>query len=209
MGNFVEVKASKMSLMKRKLVHGIGVNDADYITSMFDSNGKELKCPYYRKWLAIFERCYSPRFHVRQPCYKDCTVCEGWFLFSNFKRWMQNQDWQGKDLDKDIINYGNKIYSPDNCCFVERHVNNLILDNKLIRGKYPVGVTYHKRDGVYHARIKKCGKHIYLGSSSTPEGASNIYKIAKVNYILEITNTLTDQRVINGLKIHARLIFNE
>ena len=97
--------------MSKKLVQGIGVNDSDYIVKKFESyinlNGDKKRrliwvCPFYQKWGSMLTRCYSEKYQERHPTYKDCTVCEEWTTFSNFKKWMQGQDYQGKHLDKDL-----------------------------------------------------------------------------------------------------------
>ena len=62
----------------------------------------------------------------RRPAYKDVVVRQEWLTFSNFKRWMEKQDWEGKQLDKDIIVLGNKVYSPETCAFVLGVTNGFI-----------------------------------------------------------------------------------
>ena len=60
-----------------------------------------------------------------------------------FKRWMEKQDWEGKQLDKDIIKKGNKLYCPEFCFFVDNKVNSILTDPAAARGGTPNGV--HKR----------------------------------------------------------------
>ncbi len=49
MNTFVEYPATKRSLSMRKLVSGVGINDAWYLTSD-NTNGKAIRCPYYSVW---------------------------------------------------------------------------------------------------------------------------------------------------------------
>lgn len=121
---FVEIPSNNKSLANRKPVYGHGVNDADYVIER-RINGKRVGCPIYRTWANMLERCYSDKFHVRQSTYIGCEVCDEWLTFSNFKRWMMVQDWQGKQLDKDIRVKGNKIYSPNTCLFVTKAENTI------------------------------------------------------------------------------------
>lgn len=57
---------------------------------------------------------------------------------------MLTKDWQGNQLDKDILNPGNKEYSPDNCIFVTQDINLLLNSRAKCRGKYPQGVSRYR-----------------------------------------------------------------
>jgi len=203
---FIEIPACKNSIANRHPVFGVGVNDADYHTNLL-VRGKKIMCPLYRRWADMLKRCYSLKYQKNQPTYIDCSVCDEWLVFSNFKRWMEKQDWQGKELDKDIINPGNKIYSPENCSFVDRSLNSLLNDRKSARGKYPQGVTWHEHSKKLQARVNYNGKCVHLGYYLTPEGASDAYIKAKVKIILETAKCQTDDRITNGLLLHADLLF--
>lgn len=119
---------SKWVLSRRRLIYGVGTNDADYVTAPM-VEGKQKVCPYYRKWLGMLQRGYCPKFKAKMPTYQDCYVDNSWLLFSNFKKWMQSQDWEGKDLDKDLLMPGNKAYGPETCVFLDRGINNLLKPN--------------------------------------------------------------------------------
>ena len=179
---FIEQPANKMSLAKRGLTYGFGVNDSDYLTSYIVKN-KELRCPYYTAWCNMLKRCYYEPFLVKNPTYLGCSVCDEWLIFSNFKSWVKAQSWEGKHLDKDILVQGNKIYSPELCIFVPTAINVLFVDRRSNRGKYPSGVT--KIRGKYRSRCRSNGKYEYLGLFDTPEQAFDKYKIFKLNVIKE------------------------
>ena len=119
---FIEEPASKQSLSRRKLIFGIGVNDAEYITSPRFGDIRGV-CPYYSRWRSMLARCYSKKRQETSVAYKGCTVCKEWFVFSNFRCWMMAQDWEGRELDKDIKFDGNKVYSPETCLFVSQKEN--------------------------------------------------------------------------------------
>lgn len=80
----------------------------------------------YKIWRGILQRCYIKRLTL--PTYQDVTVCAEWKCFQNFAKWFENNfkphmiKWH---LDKDILLKGNKVYSPETCCFVPHEVNNL------------------------------------------------------------------------------------
>ena len=111
-------------------------------------------------------------------------MCDEWKRYSNFKRWFDENYTPKYDLDKDILVKGNKVYSPDTCCFVPHFINSLLINCKRNRGSYPVGVS--KRGSKYIAYINRQLKHIILGHYSTPEEAFQAYKEAKESYIKEV-----------------------
>lgn len=174
----------------KKLVFGVGVNDADYNISAI-VNGKKQDCPFYRKWTGMMERCYSSKWHEKHPTYKDCTVCDDWISFSWFKCWMENQDWQGKQLDKDILIQGNKIYSPGTCLFVESNINSLFINCKESSGLYPLGVSLCKRSNKFIANITRFGKKHYIGLFDTADEASYEYLKEKRKHI----NKIAEQQI--------------
>jgi len=182
---FIEILASKSSKTKRKNLYGIGVNDADYIVNQVVC-GKIVTCPFYKRWKNMMERCYSKSMHIRKPSCKGSSVCDEWLTFSNFKRWMINQDWQGKHLDKDIVKTGNKIYSPRTCIFVTQEINKLLIYSPSCTGKYPQGVTLSK-DGIkLQAGCRVNGIRKGLGLFDNPESASKAYKKFKSKLILSV-----------------------
>lgn len=202
---FIERSANKNSIAKRKPVHSVGINDADYVVTN-NSSGKQMMCPYYRVWKGMLGRCYSGKEHERRPNYINCSVCADWVLFSKFKKWMITQKWKGKQLDKDIINPGNKVYSPDGCAFVSRAVNQVMCDAGSIRGKYPIGVSLSKSCKKFEVHARIWGVVENLGYYVGVNDAANAYKKAKRKYILELASTQSDKRVADGLRLHANLL---
>lgn len=195
---FKEITASKKSIVKRSLVYGVGINDADYIAQI-RVGGKYFRCPYYVKWIGVLRRCYSEGFHVKYPTYRDCTICEEWLLFSNFKRWMIKQDWQGNELDKDLIQQGNKFYSPELCAFIPHDLNNLLNDHGAKRGKYPQGVYFKKDKGKFTAQISINCKRKFLGYFDTPDAAYKEYKTEKYTLIRLAALSQSDLRLRDSL----------
>ena len=177
------------------LIYGIGINDSDYITS---------GCQYYRRWINMLQRCYLKEFQKRQPKYIGCTICNEWLTFSNFKKWMESQDWEGKELDKDVLLVGNKIYSPDTCCFVSKNVNNAITI-KIRDTGLPIGVAYLEKSGKYRSVIMIDGERKHLGCYSNEHDASNAYVTAKCNYITKLSEEECEP-IKSALLIHAEII---
>jgi len=100
----------------------------------------------------------------------------------NWKSWMDSS-W---DLDKDILKKGNKIYSPETCCFVPQEINKLLCKANSIRGKYPIGVK--KSGNRFEAKLYIDNNPIYLDTFNTPEEAFQAYKIAKEAHIKEVAD---------------------
>lgn len=157
-----------------------------------------------RKWRAMIERGYSQKLKQKQPAYKHITVCEEWYNFQNFAEWFEenwkpwmNNKWQ---LDKDILIKGNKIYSPETCCFVPSEINNSILKRQNNRGDYLIGVT--KRNGLFIAQNQVCKKAIRSKYFNCELEAFYSYKTAKEKELKGLADkwkNLIDPRVYQAM----------
>lgn len=208
---FKETKATAASINQRKPLYGLGINDAWYRTHCISNDGSRSVCPYYKIWAHMIERCNSKNLQAKYPTYSKCSVSEIWIKFSNFKLWMEKQDWQGRHLDKDLLIPGNKVYSPESCIFVSGAINNLLTNSIIPRGDYPVGVTYNKRDGVYQSACRVNGKKRHLGCFSTPKEAEYAYCIFKSKLVTKIASqseAMSDTRLHFALIGQAKLILN-
>ncbi len=190
---------------KNKLVYGVGINDADYHTRKclkVDGKWKAVwVCPFYSTWKKMLERCYSDKLQNRHPTYVGCSVVEEWKTFSKFKSWMEQQDWKGKQLDKDLLVHSNKIYGPDYCVFVDRTVNNFVTESTATRGEWPIGVHWDKgkkkfRAGCSNPFTKKMEK---LGRFTCPNEAHNAWLKRKRELAHELAAIQTDCRVSKAL----------
>lgn len=183
-----------------KLVAGVGVTDVDY-------SPVATKCPYYVVWQAMLMRCYSPRMLKKNPTYLGCSVDPAWHSFSTFKSWMMLQDWKNKELDKDLLVHGNKVYGPNTCLFVSSAINCLF--NKGKRGDLPTGVVRHNNK--FKVTFKKNRKTVHHGVFDTVELAAEAYKNAKADWITEIalkeTCVATKQALINVADRHRKGLF--
>lgn len=90
------------------------------------NNGKVTR--EYVVWYSMLRRIYDPKFHERNPTYKDCILedclhCFAYFLefvirdIPNYEYWLNHPN-EGVALDKDIRGKGSKIYSRDTIMFV-------------------------------------------------------------------------------------------
>lgn len=191
-------------IAKNKLVHGVGINDADYYVRHEVMEGVKKviwTCPFYVRWLNMLTRCYYDRYQDKFPSYKGCFVCKEWFRFSIFKAWMETQDWEGKELDKDLLIRGNKEYSPETCVFVTKDVNRFMTEIKSSSGLYPTGVNFHKASGKFASACKdvSTGKRKHLGIFETPEEAYKVWLAFKLEQAHTLADRQTDDRISGAL----------
>lgn len=145
----------------------------------------------YDTWIGMLRRCYSEKFHIKQPTYKNCMTDEKWHNFQVFAEWFNKNYIDNFELDKDILFKGNKIYSPETCCFVPPKINSLFINCKSSRGKYPIGVT--KVSEKFKSSLQLNGKLKHLGTFTTVEEAFKAYKTAKEQYIKEVAEKRKEQ----------------
>ena len=193
----------------RKLVYGIGINDV--MISGFSTS------KIGRRWYNIIKRTdrRNPNIYGFETTYKDCTLDPRWFKLSAFKEWSEQwDDYENKEIDKDILIPGNKIYGPETCLMVRPLINTFFKPN--IKRDLPRGVSRNisYRDGsrggknLYRAQITKVGEKkknqsrlgmISLGYYPTIEEASAAYESARKEQLQFLIETETDIRVKNAL----------
>ncbi len=202
MSEFKEVPVGTRSNKRRKRILSIGINDAEYQVYYTTESGKLTRCPYYSAWTRMLNRCYSEKYHKIKPTYIGCSVSNEWRLFSNFREWMKTQDWQGKQLDKDILISGNKEYSAEACVFISNSINSLLISNQARRGIYPQGVSLCKKSGKYQAQCWDGGMNKTLGLFSTIDEAEAAYCEKKSQAIL---SKIEDKDLKLSAKVKAAL----
>ena len=144
----------------------------------------------YTVWKNMIQRCYSEAYLKRRPTYRGCSVTEEWLNFQVFAEWLTSQDFylDGYELEKDILKYGNKVYSPETCTLIPQEINSLVLDCKSTRGEFPIGVTWHKKYGKFKSQIRIFDKNIHLGYFDCPQEAHMAYVKAKEAHVKVIAN---------------------
>jgi hypothetical protein len=185
---------------KRSLVFGVAVNDWVGNTHIDDKDIKE-----YQLWSGVLQRCFSEEYKQKYPTYEGVTCSKEWLSMTTFIEdvsQMKGFGFSGWELDKDILQNGNKLYSKDTCCFVPQGINSLLTKCDKARGKYPVGVCFYKPTGKFVAYVRLDGKRRNLGYFTTPEEAFQAYKTAKEDYIKVVAQKwqhLLDERVFQAL----------
>ena len=199
--------------VRKGLVYGVGINDVDYQTQRYETvDGKRKnvwKCPYYRKWSAILERCYSVASVTKHPTYLHCYICDEWKYFSNFIKWVDsqpNRNWQNCEPDKDLLSTGDGCYGPNTVAFVSKKVNNFIKTNSKSRGVLMIGVTKPKRGYQYKAMCANpfgttAGKiRGHIGCYYIELEAHKAWQAKKHEYACMLADLEVDPRVADALR---------
>ena len=197
----VQVKRGNVKDPYLPSVCGVGILGAKYPITINGILTKE-----YTLWCSMLKRCYSNAYKKRQPTYEGCEVSNNFKSYEYFYEWchkqigFSNKDWQ---LDKDLLTKGNKVYSENTCIFIPAEINLVLVKREALRGTYPIGVRWHKRDKAFVAKVNKNkGKQEYLGYFKTEIEAFNAYKQAKEAFIKEQANkwkSQIDTRAYNAL----------
>lgn len=175
----LDCASERNGIKKRSLVVGVGIYDG----SKDDAYSKCKKL-----WNSMLLRCYKKN----HPCYLDVYVCSEWLTFSNFKKWFDENYIEGYDLDKDILVKGNKVYSPDTCCFVPPRINVLVINSPNNNG-LPKGVRKYRFGDGYIAECNLKGRRRSLGIFKSPNEAFQAYKQAKESYVKEVAQEYYDR----------------
>ena len=176
-----------------RLVRGVGINDMGS------------RCPkkIAEKWRDVIRRTdqRDPNFEYFEM-YKDCTLDPRWYRLSAFHDWMQEWDWEGKVLDKDILIPGNKVYGPDTCLMVSPSVS-AFFTTKDSSNPYPQGVFDASKKSAtkpYGAVCKFDRKQMWGGFHATVEEAQETFKEMKISCLVKLIERETDPRVKSVLE---------
>lgn len=184
----------------RKPIFGIGIND------VYDDCFTRPQPKYYKTWNKMLMRCYCPKYHQRRPTYINCSVSKEWIYLSNFREWFNENYVEGYQLDKDLLFPANKVYGSDTCVFVPRNINTLFTFRNSDRGKYPLGLYFHKRDKTFEAQCKNgTGKQIRKYFKD-PIEAHFWYIEQKINIINQYLQEDHSEQIKTGLSRWKQLL---
>lgn len=184
--------------MKEKKVCGIGICDRKGVTNLKS----------YIVWRSMLARCYSVNNKNHKNSYCDCCVCDEWLTFSNFENWYNENYIKGYSIDKDLLESGNRIYSPSTCCFLPIEINTLLIWHSIKQSGLPIGISYDKY-GTFQVHIKMFGKQKRIGTRYfSLSSAVNAYRNAKKEYINEVAEKYYNNAKI-GKNIYDALLSYE
>lgn len=181
-----------------------------------ECNGKAT--PAYSVWSCMIGRCYNP--HAKEyPRYgaAGVSVCEGWHNFQVFAEFFYKNWQEGLQLEKDILQPGNKQYCPEFCRFVPCYLNNLLVHQKNISNGLPVGVYYMKPGPRMVGELKKPYMTEYrkksLGTFSDPMLAHRAWQLNKAESIDEAVNRYRKEKwfdtgIADALLLRAEMLRN-
>lgn len=151
----------------------------------------------YRIWGAMLQRCYDTEYQAKcNPTYIGCSVSEDWHCYQNYAKdyyelTKGNLCWH---VDKDVMFRGNKVYSKENCCALPPELNMLLCGGNAIRGKYPKGVSWNKRQNKFRAYYWcGVGKQVHIGYYDNVASAFEAYKEKKEAFIKQQANKWQSQ----------------
>ena len=180
-------------------------------------DGKKVTCPIYNKWRRMFQRAYSPEYQTLHPTYQECRVCDEWRYYSKFKDWAEAQEWSNRDLDKDFLVEGNKVYSPTTCLFIPQEINKFLTIRTNDRGANPLGVTHNS--AYVKGQSKKpfraqcndyAGRRCEVGKFDDEMEAHMAYLKFKVDVLeMHMLNYTNEPLITKGLtRIRDKILFH-
>ncbi len=184
-----------------KLVCGVGVSEK----GKWKRSVRGVETKEYTAWCNMLKRCYSVTYLEKQPSYEGCSVSDNFKNFQYFAEWYNSQkgfDCENFQLDKDLLAYGNRVYSEEYCSLLPREVNMFLSIKKKAKGDYPVGVTFDKSTNRFLSAIRFRGKSVHIGRYDTSEEAFHAYKVKKVSlarFLADEYKTHIDKRAHQAL----------
>ena len=144
----------------------------------------------YQTYNAMVSRTKTGgKVQARYPTYIGAS--NGFEDFQTFADWATQQVGYGVPgfhLDKDLLVPGNKVYSPETCCFLPGEINNALRRGRSSKkSDCPVGIHHNNKNGLA-ACIGIHGKTVFLASTPTSTKAdmahlSRVYEKAKSAYL--------------------------
>jgi len=114
----------------------------------------------YIVWHLMLDRCYGSV----PKAYKDCYVNYYWHNFQNFAPWYYDNYKIDYHLDKDLVVFENKEYSPSKCIFIPREINSFFHikeSNNILGVSFRDNSIITRIDGSFHNNIISAQDHYW------------------------------------------------
>lgn len=192
-----------------KLTYGVGYNSKDRRKAMGLPYFKTGKGTPHKTWSNMMRRAYGPK---KAAAYENCSVCLKWHDYQEFAAWYSMQPYafeNDAELDKDILDSLNTVYSPEHCSVVPKLINQIFRNTRSRRGKLPIGVSIASGGIGFVSVLSMYGKPAVLGTFLDITEAFRTYQVAHQAYCIELVEKYTDKidlRVIERLRTCSRHI---
>ena len=175
---------------KMHIIEGFGTNDIVACS----------REPSYKKWLGMLKRCRNKKALEKHPTYKGCSIDPRWAEYSEFKKWYDENYYEGaEELDKDILSGPmNRVYGPDTCLLVPKRINAIFVGMRR-KNKYGfIGVHKSRNGETYeaHGCFSEEGKSSSFGAFKTPEETFLAYKEKKESFIKRMADKFFSEGLI-------------
>lgn len=155
----------------------------------------------HESWRGIFRRVYCLKSLFKYPTYIGCSVHEDWHNFQNFAKWFEENYVKGWKIDKDILIKGNKIYSPDTCCFVPHEINMKFIVPPLNKHGLPRGIQ--PINGKYLVEVRSIDQKRIYSRFLTIGESQKFWQSHRVNIIRELAEKFKNEL---NIKVYNKLI---
>ena len=119
---------------------------------------KASKTSLYKRYYAMLDRCHNPKAtgYFKYGA-KGITVCQEWLNnFESFKNWAESNGYS-PELTIDRIDV-TKGYSPENCRWVDYHIQAINKAKSIRNTSGVVGVSFNNSKGIWIGKITQNGK---------------------------------------------------
>ena len=168
-------------------------------------------------WSAVSSRT-KPNGATQQKLPNYQGVINQFTDFQSFVEWCHcefgylNKENNGRfwSLDKDILVFNNKIYSPETCCFVPNTINSLLINCTRSRGILPLGVSFRKDIQKFSVQVAdREGGRIVVNGFHDPMEAHRKYQEIKIKLFqnaIKDFQSILPYKTTQGLQRHLQLI---
>lgn len=166
-------------------LHGVGYIGVGKFSAKSNS-------PQHNVWSKMIARCYDKTVReFNRYGGRGVYVHKDWHNFQIFHDWFDKNYVEGYQLDKDLKNPDNLVYSPDTCIFIPSPVNKILISNNKFRSEFGVGV-HIRPNGKFQASYGCFSKTKTIGTFNSAEEAFSAYKEAKESHIKVVADLYKD-----------------